>query len=436
MTKFRFLMMAFTLLFAMSIPTQLVAQNKQLIKDAENGSGAAQSTLVMYYFKGIEGFEKDMEKAKYWAIKTQESAQAGSWEAQAWVAARMYFGDGIYPKNLDYAKQWADVAMNNPKLKGDERTAFMEFRKKIVAEFEKENPGSASSKPFRSMPQVGTNELPVPFTTEQLLDKIRTHVNSNELSEKYNIERLSAYGNSNVMTYAFHCKLKIFAQDGSFTLDGKKIKHNNRKYAKECLTAYYGIKLVAEQGNKEAQDFLNNPTQYFRRMDDNGRIYSLLKQSGKVDDFLAKFDADYVAEITKAKEDYEQKAKKDERDIVNFLYAGDEYLELGTVLHKKNGVLKINTTDYTGGNKDTFTMNDGSVYIGTFKGKESRANENTTVTPSLYSYDIGILDLDELTPWNGTMKFLTVVMIDMNLDNHKMLRKRQNRLRRKRKERL
>ena len=399
MKKVRFLMMAIAWAFVMCVPTQVVAQNKKLLKEAENGSGEARVALATYYFKGIEGFEKDIEKAKYWTQKVVESGNAGSWEAQAWLAARIFYGDGICRKNLNYAKQWADAAMDNPNLQGDVRTAFMELRNKIVAEYEKENPGSASSKPFRSMPQVGTNELPVPFTTEQLLDKIRTHVNFNELIEKYNGNRLSAYANSNVMTYAFHRELLYFAQDGSFTLDGKKIKDNNREYGEKCLMVYYGIKEVAEQGNKEAQDFLNNPTQYFRRMDDNGRIYSLLKQSGKVDDFLAKFDADYVAEITKAKEDYEQKAKKDERDIVKFLYAGDEYLELGTVLHKKNGVLKI------GSNKDTFTMNDGSVYIGTFKGKESRANENTTVTPSLYSYDIGILDLDELIPYQGTIQY-------------------------------
>lgn len=256
MTKFRFLMMAFTLLFAMSIPTQLVAQNKQLIKDAENGSGAAQSTLVMYYFKGIEGFEKDMEKAKYWAIKTQESAQAGSWEAQAWVAARMYFGDGIYPKNLDYAKQWADVAMNNPKLKGDERTAFMEFRKKIVAEFEKENPGLASSekKTFKSMPQVGADRLPSPFTTEKMLEKISKH--DKEGLDKLSIERVSGY---NTSTYAFHCELKWFAID-TYN-EGHKM--NDRDYSENCLQAYYGIKHVADNGNKEAQDFLNNPMKYF-----------------------------------------------------------------------------------------------------------------------------------------------------------------------------
>ena len=402
MKKVRFLMMAIAWAFVMCVPTQGIAQNKKLLKEAENGSGEAQALLATYYFNGTEGFEKDIEQAKFWAREAEKSARDGSWMAQAWLTARLFYGDQMYKRNVSLAKKWADATLNNPKLQGAERAAFMDYMKQIDAEFVKENPGSASSKPFRSMPQVGTNELPVPFTTEQLLDKIRTHVNSNELFEKYNMS-LSTYANSNVMTYAFHRELLCFAQ--SFTLDGEKIKESNEEYGKKCLMGYYGIKQIAEQGNKEAQDFLNNPTQYFRRMDDNGRIYSLLKQSGKVDDFLAKFDADYVAEITKAKEDYEQKAKKDERDIVKFLYAGDEYLELGTVLHKKNGVLKINTTDYTGGNKDTFTMNDGSVYIGTFKGKESRANENTTVTPSLYSYDIGILDLDELIPDDGTIQY-------------------------------
>ena len=62
MKKFRFLVMAFTLLFAISIPTQVVAQNKKLIKKAENGSGEAQALLSTYYFKGIEGFDRDIEQ--------------------------------------------------------------------------------------------------------------------------------------------------------------------------------------------------------------------------------------------------------------------------------------------------------------------------------------------------------------------------------------
>ena len=397
MTKFRFLMMAFTLLFAMSIPTQLLAQNKKLIKEAKDGSGEAQAMLSTYYFKGIEGFDRDIEQAKFWAGKAEESARNGSWEAQAWLVSRLFHGDQVYRKNLNLALKWADATLNNKNLQGENRKVFVEFRERIVNEIEKENPGLVSSekKSFKSMPQVGADHLPSPFTTEEMLEKISKH--DKEGLDKLSIERVSG---NNTSTYAFHCELQWFARDTY--KEGQKM--DDSVYSENCLQAYYGIKHVADNGNKEAQDFLNNPMKYFNIMDETGRIYYLLKQSGKADDFLSKFDSNYIAAITKAKEDYEQKAKKDERDIVKFLYAGDEYLELGTVLHKKNGVLKINTTDYTGGNEDTFTMNDGSVYIGTFKGKESRANENTTVTPFLHSYDIGILDLDELTPWNGTMK--------------------------------
>ena len=75
MKKLRFLMMAFTLLFAISIPTQLVAQNKKLIKEAKDGNGEAQAMLSTYYFKGIEGFDRDIEQAKFWAGKAEESAE-------------------------------------------------------------------------------------------------------------------------------------------------------------------------------------------------------------------------------------------------------------------------------------------------------------------------------------------------------------------------
>ena len=393
MEKMRFLLLAIALLFAISLPMQLVAQNDKLLKEAENGSGEAQAKLATYYFKGIEGFERDVEKCKYWTAKAQESAQAGSWEAQAWLAARMFLGDQMYFKNVNYAKQWADVAMNNPKLKGEERTAFMEFRKQIVAEFEKDNPSMASSeiKRFKSMPQVGTDHLPTPFTTEEMLIKIRNH--DDEGLDRLNIERLSGY---NTSTYAFHCELKWFAIDKSTLIKGfgqtEKIKMDDLKYSEQCKQAYWSIKEIANQGNKEAQDFLNNPTPYFRIMDNTGRIFAILKNSGKADDFISKFDADYLSEIAKSKEEYENKAKKHEDDIINFLYAGDEYLRKGTVLHKKNGVLKVNSDDMTSRQAVTFTMNDGSIYEGTFKDIRK-----------INSYKL--LESDELTPWDGKIQY-------------------------------
>lgn len=134
MKKFRFLVMAFTLLFAISIPTQVVAQNKKLIKKAENGSGEAQALLSTYYFKGIEGFDRDIEQAKFWAKEAETSAQKGSWEAQVWLVARLYQGDQLYRKDLDLAQKWADATLQNKDLKGEHRKAFVEYREKIVNE--------------------------------------------------------------------------------------------------------------------------------------------------------------------------------------------------------------------------------------------------------------------------------------------------------------
>lgn len=380
MRKFRFLMMAFTLLFAISIPTQLVAQNKKLIKEAKDGNGEAQAMLSTYYFKGIEGFDRDIEQAKFWAGKAEESARNGSWEAQAWLVSRLFHGDQVYRKNLNLALKWADATLNNKNLQGENRKVFVEFRERIVNEIEKENPGLVSSekKSFKSMPQVGADQLPSPFTTEEMLEKISKH--DKEGLDKLSIERVSGF---NTSTYAFHNELKWFAID-TYN-EGKKM--DDRDYSENCLEAYYGIKYVADNGNKEAQDFLNNPMKYFNIMDETGRIYFLLKQSGKAEGFLSKFDSNYISAITKAKEEYEKKAKKREDDIVKFAYAGDVFLRDGTVLHKKNGVLTMNQ------GKFIFTMNDGNVFEGTFPNNIMPTNDS-----------MKLLDLDELTPWNGTMK--------------------------------
>ena len=93
---------------------------------------------------------------------------------------------------------------------------------------EKENPGLVSSekKSFKSMPQVGADQLPSPFTTEEMLEKISKH--DKEGLDKLSIERVSGF---NTSTYAFHNKLKWFAID-TYN-EGKKM--DDRDYSKNCL---------------------------------------------------------------------------------------------------------------------------------------------------------------------------------------------------------
>lgn len=139
MKNVRFLMMAITLLFAMSVSTQVVAQNKKkLLKQANKGIGEVQALVSTYYLRGIEGFEKDVEQATFWAKKAEESANAGSVGAQIWMAACLFKGDHLFKKNLDYALQWTNIALKNVNLQSDERERVLKLKQQISDEIEKE----------------------------------------------------------------------------------------------------------------------------------------------------------------------------------------------------------------------------------------------------------------------------------------------------------
>ena len=117
MKNVRFLIMAITLLFAMSVSTQVVAQDKKkLLKEANKGVGEVQALVSTYYLRGIEGFEQDIEQATFWAKKVEESANAGSVGAQICMAAWLFKGDHLFKKNNKYAMQWTKIALINKNL--------------------------------------------------------------------------------------------------------------------------------------------------------------------------------------------------------------------------------------------------------------------------------------------------------------------------------
>jgi len=233
MTKFRFLMMAFTLLFAMSIPTQLLAQNKKLIKEAKDGSGEAQAMLSTYYFKGIEGFNRDIEQAKFWAGKAEESARNGSWEAQAWLVSRLFHGDQVYRKNLNLALRWADATLNNNNLQGENRKVFVEFRERIVNEIEKEK----ESKLEEERAKLSPSDL-----AEQIIRTIRDFDLEKELALFSEEEKLTntllSMAKSDERREAL---LKVY--------DFLNLVANSYKYGAELAQGHKGM----ERGKKEIE---------------------------------------------------------------------------------------------------------------------------------------------------------------------------------------
>lgn len=233
MTKFRFLMMAFTLLFAMSIPTQLLAQNKKLIKEAKDGSGEAQAMLSTYYFKGIEGLDRDIEQAKFWAGKAEESARNGSWEAQAWLVSRLFHGDQVYRKNLNLALKWADATLNNNNLQGENRKVFVEFRERIVNEIEKEK----ESKLEEERAKLSPSDL-----AEQIIRTIRDFNLEKELALFSEEEKLTntllSMAKSDERREAL---LKVY--------DFLNLVANSYKYGAELAQGHKGM----ERGKKEIE---------------------------------------------------------------------------------------------------------------------------------------------------------------------------------------
>lgn len=138
MKKEKLLMMVVNMVFAISISTHAIAQDKKLLKDAEKGKVEAIKALVNNYWFGSNGFELNKEQAEFWANKIVDLSRAGNLEAQMWMLGRSMKGDVVWNKNMKSALSWANAILNNPKLKGDERTAFMEIKDEIQKEVEKE----------------------------------------------------------------------------------------------------------------------------------------------------------------------------------------------------------------------------------------------------------------------------------------------------------
>jgi len=75
---------------------------------AEEGDPTAQNELAGYYSKYMidQGVEKDDGKAVYWYKK---AAKQGDFEASYWLAWHFFEGKGV-EKNLEKAKYWAIIA--------------------------------------------------------------------------------------------------------------------------------------------------------------------------------------------------------------------------------------------------------------------------------------------------------------------------------------
>lgn len=68
------------------------------------------------------------------------------------------------------------------------------------------------------------------------------------------------------------------------------------------------------------------------------------------------------------------------------------YLQEGTVIHRKNGLLRIKN------GKQNFTMNDGTIFTGWFKEQEI----NGSMEMTMYAW---VLQFEELTPYYGTIQY-------------------------------
>ena len=113
MKNVRFLMMAITLLFAMSVSTQVVAQNKKkLLKQANKGIGEVQALVSTYYLRGIEGFEKDVEQATFWAKKAEEMLEKQWVKETLWPDARKRECRQLYQKAANKGHAKAKQALN------------------------------------------------------------------------------------------------------------------------------------------------------------------------------------------------------------------------------------------------------------------------------------------------------------------------------------
>ncbi len=80
-------------------------------------------------------------------------------------------------------------------------------------------------------------------------------------------------------------------------------------------------------------------------------------------------------------------------------WGNNDCLGNGTILHKKNGVLKVI------GGKMVFTMNDGTVFTGFFKEQVTFFGDSNQYSTFDEVADRRIANYPELTPWNGEIRY-------------------------------
>lgn len=350
-------MMAFTLLFAISIPTQLVAQNKKLIKEAKDGNGEAQAMLSTYYFKGIEGFDRDIEQAKFWAGKAEESARNGSWEAQAWLVSRLFHGDQVYRKNLNLALRWADATLNNNNLQGENRKVFVEFRERIVNEIEKEK----ESKLEEERAKLSPSDL-----AEQIIRTIRDF--------NFNLEKeLALFSEEEKLTNTLLSMAKSDERREALlkVYDFLNLVANSYKYGVGLAQGHKGM----ERGKKE----IELAEQIKKRLNEEGDITFGFLPGQREDDIVVRS-------------------------------ADERVLGAGTKIRRKNGVLTVNNN---GGM--TLTMDDGTVFNGYFKEQVNFYGDSNQYGHLEQFADAKLLLAEEFTPYDGVIQYADGKSDELNM---------------------
>ena len=127
------------LVLFIAMGTQSVfAQNKKLLKAAQNGNTEAIANLASCYYRGLDGFEKNEEQANYWANKALEAANAGALDCQFWILGRYLHGDYFVEKDLYKAKRWAMKLITNREMSNEERSIALKVNEDIDKEINKE----------------------------------------------------------------------------------------------------------------------------------------------------------------------------------------------------------------------------------------------------------------------------------------------------------
>jgi len=127
------------LVLFIAMGTQSVfAQNKKLLKAAQNGNTEAIANLASCYYRGLDGFEKNEEQANYWANKALEAANAGALDCQFWILGRYLHGDYFVEKDLYKAKRWAMKLFTNREMSNEERSIALKVNEDIDKEINKQ----------------------------------------------------------------------------------------------------------------------------------------------------------------------------------------------------------------------------------------------------------------------------------------------------------